>query len=283
MLTRRMGFVAVAVLATAGSVFAQNDGPGGGEGRGRGGPGGGFGRGGFGRMGGQDSYLGLLRIDEVKTELKLTDDQNTKIAAIGEEMRNAPPPEGLPDFREIRDLPDEEQQAAWAKWAEFNATREKEANTKVGTVLDEAQMKRLRGLWVQRAGVLAALNNADLATELKLTDDQKTQLATQREEQRASMRGGFGGRRGEGGGPPPGGGAGGGGNFAERMREIRKASDEKALAVLTDEQKAALTAIEGDKFTFPPPQFGGGPGGGRGRNRGEGGDRPNGGPQRDAQ
>jgi len=276
-----MGLVAVALLVTAGSVLAQNDGPGGGEGRGRGGPGGGFGRGGFGRMGGGDSYLGLLRIDEVKTELKLTDDQNTKIAAIGEEMRNAPPPEGLPDLREIRDLPEEEQQAARAKWMEFAATREKETNTKVGTVLDEAQMKRLRGLWVQRTGVLAALNNADVATELKLTDDQKTQLTAQREEQRASMRGGFG-RRGEGGGPPPGGGAGGGGNFAERMQEMRKASDEKALAVLTDDQKSALTAIEGDKFTFPPPQFGGPGGGGRGRNR-EGGERPNGGPQRDAQ
>ena len=280
MRTRHMGLVAVALLVTAGSVLAHNDGPGGGEGRGRGGPGGGFGRGGFGRMGGGDSYLGLLRLDEVKTELKLTDDQNTKIAAIGEEMRNAPPPEGLPDFREIRDLPDEEQRAAQAKWAEFAATREKETRTKVAGVLDEAQMKRLRGLWVQRTGVLTALNNADLATELKLTDDQKTQLTAQREEQRASMRGG--GRRGEGGGPP-GGGAGGGGNFAERMQEVRKASDEKALAVLTDDQKAALTAIEGDKFTFPPPQFGGPGGGGRGRNRGEGGERPNGGPQRDAQ
>jgi hypothetical protein len=219
----------------------------------------------------------LLRIDEVKTELKLTDDQNTKIAAIGEEQRNAPLPEGL-DRESLRDASTEERQAAFAKMQEVMATREKEARTKLATVLDEAQMKRLRGLWVQRVGTLAALGNADLATELKLTDDQKKQVATQREEQREAMRGMFG-RRSEGG--APGGEGGAGGNPFERMQAARKAADEKAIGTLTDEQKTALAAIEGDKFTFPPPQFGGG--GGRGRDRGEGGDRPSSGPRREAQ
>lgn len=280
MRTRHMGLVAVALLVTAGSVLAQNDAPGGGEGRGRGGFGGG--RGGFGRMGGdRNSYLGLLRIDEVKAELKVTDDQSTKIREVGEEVRNAARPEGI-DFEGLRDASPEEQQAAFAKLQEAGAKREQEARTKLASVLDEVQMKRLRGLWVQRSGALAALNDTGIATDLKLTDEQKTMLATQRKAQRAAMGGGFGRGRGEGGTPPPAGGE-AGGNFFERMQEQRKAADEQALGVLNDEQKTALAAIEGDKFTFPAPQFGGPGGGGRGRDRGEGGDRPNGGPEREAQ
>jgi hypothetical protein len=267
--------VAVAVLVTAGSVLAQNEG-GGGEGRGRGGRGGGFGR-----MGGGDrnSLLNLLQIKEVRDELKVTEDQDPKIGEVREAVRNTPRPEGLPDFRTIRDLPEEEQQAALAKMQEFNASREKEAKTKLAAVLDENQMKRLRGLAVQRMGDLEALNTADIAAEVKLNDEQKAQLKEQRDEQRKAMFTGFGGGRGEGNAPPAGGE--GGGNFRERMQELRKASNEKAVGVLNDEQKTAYAAIKGDEFKFPPPQFGGG--GGGGLNRGEGGDRPSSGPQREAQ
>lgn len=276
MIARRMGMVAVALVVTAGSALAQNDEPRG-ERPGRGGPGGFGGRGGFGRMGGdRNSYLGLLRMDEVQADLKLTDDQKTTVREIGEEMRNAARPEGL-DRESLRDASPEEQQAAFAKMREFAETQEKEVRTKLAAVLDEAQMQRLRGLWVQRSGALAALSNAEIVEQLQLTDEQKNLLSTQREEQRESMRG-FG-RRGEGGPPAAEGQA--GGNFFERMQELRKAADDAALGVLTEDQKTAYAALEGEKFTFPPPQFGGF-GGGRGRDRGEGGDRPNR-PARDAE
>lgn len=281
----------LAVLLITGTLLAQNDGPGGPPGE-RGGPPGG-GRPGFGRgMGGdRNSYLGLIRIDKVREELKITDEQHEKIRSAVEEIRSGLPAPDV-DFGSLRDAPPEERQAAWAKMQEFGAKFEKEVRTRLAGVLDETQMKRLRGLWVQRAGAVVALNDADIAAELKLDDDQKAQLKAQADEQRGQMRGGFGfgGRpRGEGnppadGNPPPRGE--GGGNFLERFREARKAADDKALAVLSDEQKAAFAAIQGEAFEFPPPQFGGpgGFGGGRGRGGdGEGGPRRRGGPGRDAE
>jgi hypothetical protein len=261
MRTRHIGLVAVALLVTAGSVLAQNDTPSGDR------PERGGGRGGFGRMGGdRNSYLGLLGIKEVRDELKVTEEQDKQVEGIREEIRNLPSPEGVPDFASLRDLSDDERRAAFAKMRAAGAAREKEARTKLATVLDEAQIKRLKGLWVQRVGSLTALNDSELATELKLTDDQKKLLTTQREEQQSQFGGRFG--RGEGGG-----------DFRERFEAARKAANEKADGVLTDEQKTAFAALKGDEFKFPPPQFGGG----RGRDRGEGGERPNSGPQREAQ
>jgi hypothetical protein len=182
---------------------------------------------------------------------------------------------------------------------EFCANLEKEARTKLAGILDEAQMKRLRGLWVQRAGTLAALTNDEIATELKLDDDQKAKLKTQRDEQRSRTRGGR--QRGEDNPPPAGANppagdnppaAGdrprgeGAGDFLERFRAARREAEEKALGILTEEQKTAFAAIKGEEFTFPQRDFGGG-GRGFGRGRGDGdGDGPprrRGGPARDAE
>ena len=292
----------LAVLVTAGSVLAQNDGPGGppGERGGRGGGRGGFGRGGFDR-----GYMGLLRIDEVREELKITEDQNSNLEKLREEMRPTGPPAGV-DFGSLQDATPEEREAMMVKFDEARAAREKETRTKLAGVLDETQMKRLQGLWIQRAGALDALLDDQVATELKLNDDQKSKLQAQREEQRSQMRGAFFGRpRGadgnrpnppaeganppaEGANPPAQGDNPPAGNervsgFLERMQAARKASDEKAIAVLTDEQKAAFEAVKGAEFKFPVQQFGGfGGGRGRGEGGGEGG-RRRGGPGRNAE
>jgi hypothetical protein len=202
-------------------------------------------------------------MEEVRSELKVTDDQNSKIREAGEEVRTGLQPPDV-DFGSLRDASDEERQAARTKMQEYMAKVDKEMRAKLAGILDETQMKRLQGLWAQRAGAVEALNNEEIAKDLKLTDEQKTTLKTQQDEQRAQRFGGGRGR-GEGGG----GGGGGAEGFRERMEQARKASDEKALAVLTDEQKAQFDTIKGAKFDFPPPQFGGGRGG-----DGGGGDRP---------
>lgn len=230
---------------------------------------------------------GLLRQDDVRKELGVTSEQQEKIREATEAaFRSVQPPEI--DFQGLRDASDEERQAAGAKMREFSQSVEKEIRAKLAGILDEAQIKRLRGLWTQRAGDLAALNNEEIAAEIKLDDAQKATLKTQLDEERPQMRGfGFGGRRpGEGNPPadgaappqgagtPPAGGAGtppaageGGGEgrerFQDRRREARRASDEKALAVLTDEQKTAYVAIKGEPFEFAEPQFRAFGGGGR--------------------
>ena len=262
----RAAAVTFAMLTMAGSVLAQNDaserdGPRGGR-RGRGG----FGRG----MMDRNSFLGLLRMEEVRDELRVTEDQSTELRAAGEDVReNMQPPEV--DFENFRNLSGEERRAAFEKMREFGRKVEQEARTKLASILDEGQMRRLRGLWVQRVGALAALSSDDIAAELELTDDQKAALADQRAEQREQFGGRGGRRRGEGG--PPGTGAGeGSGDFRERFQQMRQQAEEKALGVLTDDQQQEFAAIKGEDFEFP--QRGRGFRGGRGRGEGDNGDGP---------
>lgn len=249
--------ITMAVALAAGTALAQDDQP---E---RGRPGG-RGFGGFGTGG----YLALLQIDEVRQELSVTEEQNRKIEDIGAEFRAS-----RPDFN--RDASPEERRAQAARFREAMAAREKEVQDKLAEVLDESQMKRLRGLWVQRVGALAALSNEEIANELQLTEEQRQQLAKQREEREPQF--GARGPRGEGGRPRGGEGApprGEGRDFAERLREARAQADEQALAVLNDDQKAAYNALKGEAFEFPAPRFGAGGGPGRGPRGGEGGPPP---------
>ena len=239
---------------------------------------------------------GMLRQEDVRAELKITAEQETKVREASDAVRESMQPPEF-NFEELRDAPEEERQAAFTKMREFGDSVEKELRTKLAGILDEAQMARLRGLWAQRVGDVTALNNEDIAVALKLGDEQKATLKAQLEEERPMMRGGGGGGfgsggrpRGEGnrppadaGGPPAGAGsppAGGpppgaedGGERRERRSEARRLSSEKALAVLTEEQKTAYATIKGEAFPFAEPQFrpfgrgrdGEGPGFGPGR------------------
>ncbi|MBL8848412.1 MAG: hypothetical protein JNG89_01955 [Planctomycetaceae bacterium] len=290
----RVAGFALAVLLTASCLLAQGDGPGPGGPPGGPGGGGGFGfRGGRGGFGDRNSMVGMLRQEDVRAELNITADQETKVREAGDAVRQSiQPPEF--NYEELRDASEEERRAAFTKMREFGESIEKELRSKLAGILDEAQMTRLRGLWAQRVGDLAALNHEDIAVALNLTDEQKATLKTQLDEERPMMRGGgggfgFGGRpRGEGnpppagaggppaggppaGGPPPGGDD--GGERRDRRSEARRISSEKALAVLTEEQKTAYATIKGAAFPFAEPQFrafgrgrdGEGPGFGPGR------------------
>jgi hypothetical protein len=281
----RLSAAAFAVLLTAGTLLAQGDGPGAGFRGGRG-------------FGDRNSMAGLLRQDDVQKVLGITSEQDTKIREATEAAFKSVQPPDI-DYQGLRDASAEDRQAAWAKMREFGQSVDKEFRTKLAGILDETQMKRVRGLWAQRAGDLAALNNEEIAAELKLDDAQKATLKTQLDEERPQMRGfGFGGRRpgegnppadgasppqgagappAEGAGSPPAAGEGGGEGrerFQDRRREARRASDEKALAVLTEEQKTAYVAIKGEPFEFAEPQFRAFGGGGRRGGDGDSSDRP---------
>jgi hypothetical protein len=235
--------------------------------RGRGGFGrgfqGGFG-GPFGARGGGQELLGLLRIEEVQKEINLRDEQQESVQAFGRELRAE-----RPDFPEnFRDLSDEEQAEFRKKMQELSAKQAKETKATLQGILDPEQYKRLIEIHIQNEGA-SALADEDVAAKLNLTDEQKTKIATTIEENREKMveqmRGGFG----------ESGGAGREGNFAEmreRMQTLRKEADERVVAHLTDEQKAAFAAMKGDAFEMPEPDFGRGRGGfGGGRRGGPGG------------
>lgn len=217
----------VAALLTVGLVSLAQAQPG------RGGPGGGgFGGGGAG---------GLLRDDKVKAELNLVPDQEKKIEALGESLRE----KAREAMRDInwRDMSDADR----AKLEEFRASSQKEYDA----ILLPQQRERLKQLMLQQSQQFSRSPggiNDTLAKELNITDAQKEALAKKAEEVRAEVQ--------------------------KKIAKIQEESRAEILSVLTAEQRSKLEKALGAKFEFSPPQFGqGGPGGG---NRGPGGNRPGG-------
>ena len=217
-------------------------------GRGFGGPG--FG-GRFGGPGG-GGLLSLLRVEEVRKEIKLDETQEELVKVVEDEVRGDQPERRF-DFREATEKEREKYFAERRARAEKQA---KAANGMLATVLSKDQMKRLTQINIQLQGV-SALSDADVAKKLKLTDKQRQQISkTQREssdEVRSKMREIFqGGSR--------------GGNFEEiraKMTALRTEADKKVLAVLTTQQQKQFDEMKGKKFDMPRRGFGG-RGGGRG-------------------
>lgn len=214
---------ASAVLALCvGAVAAAQPGPGGR------GPGfGGFGGGGL---------MMLARMEAVQKEIKATEDQIASIRKLGEEMR----PAGGQNFR---DMSQEEREKAMT---EMRARMEK-ANTKLAEILKADQIARLEEISIQMRGA-AALADPKVAKKLGLSDDQQKKLKEVSDANAAAMRELFqdGNREGS----------------REKMQELRKQTTEKAMAVLTADQKAALAKMKGAEFKMPEGAFGP-PGGGR--------------------
>jgi len=230
----------VLLIATAGAVEAQQPG-GGGRGRGRGGPGG------FGNP--AMMRVMLLSNDKVQKELELNDDQKSELKKIGEELR---PAGGGGNFQNLSD--DER-----AKQRTERDAKMKEAQAKVDKILVPQQQERLKQISWQVAGA-QALSDPEVSEKLKITDKQKEDIKAVQdkagEETRALFQGG--GSREEN---------------QTKMADIRKASEEKTLAVLTPEQKTEFDKLKGDKVEISFADLFGA-GGGRGRR----GNRPAGAP-----
>lgn len=240
------GFTVAAIavcLMAENAAFAQ----------GRGGPGGGMA--GMRRM--MNSPLGLLGRNDVRKELKISDEQKTKIEEIQQELFQGFGGGGGGGGGQ--NLSDEERKKR------FDDMRKKgEAATEKATALltddQKVRLKQVR-IWAQGAYVLT--ENEDVAKELKITDEQKEAVKLITEEADKKIGEIF---------------AQGGGFQAseeqqkktrEQLGELRKTTDEECQAVLTDAQKAQLDKLKGPKFELDPNErFGGGrggPGGRRGR------------------
>lgn len=167
-LTGMTALMLVAVVVA--QVDAQQGRPQGGRG-GFQGRGGGFPGGGFGGPGG-GGKLGLLRIDAIKKELELLDEQSADIEKLNEELRAQRSGDG-PDFR---NMTDEERRAAFEKLraereALSEAEREKqdeerraeqrarqaEADAKLAEILLPHQMERLSQIELQTRGIRVAV------------------------------------------------------------------------------------------------------------------------------
>ena len=187
-----------------------------------------------GGMGQRDSILGLLGREEVQKELKLNEEQLSKVTELSEKLRA----ESREQFSSLRDIQDREQRQA--KMAEMTNEMDRKVRDALRDVLEREQTMRLYQIRMQVRPVTDSLANEYVANRLQLTEDQKAKLAEMAKDvqaQLAEMRGGMRdadeSQRAD---------------MRRKQRDIRSGADEKALAVLTDQQKEAFEKMKGEKF-----------------------------------
>lgn len=241
-----LAFLAVAVVAAGVDAQPPRRGPGGRGAGMRGAPGGG--------------PLDLLRSETVRQELKLTAEQEAKLREIAEEVTG----QMRDRMSGLRDLSEDERRARFQQFREEARKRAEELQAKIKEVLSPGQLERLKQIQLQQEGI-RALARPEVAEALALTAEQTEQLRAIAQELRQKQEEAFSAMRGlrelepevrekkvaE---------------LREKGRQIREAAETKAMAVLTDAQKAKLTELLGDPVELERPRFGGGrPGGGEGR------------------
>jgi Spy/CpxP family protein refolding chaperone len=174
-------------------------------------------------FGGGMPSLMLLGQKSVQEELKLSDDQVTKVKEAATKMREG--------FQGLRDLDEKER-------ADKMKELRKDSDAAVAKILDAKQAKRLKQISLQlqsRMGKAMLLANADVAKPLKLDDDQKKQLQDIQKQAREE-----GGKIFQGEGTRE--------EKMEKLTELRKTTDAKVDKLLKDEQKTKLKEMLGEPF-----------------------------------
>jgi len=252
--------VSLAALALSDTAWAQPGPGGGGRGMGMG-----MMRGGF-NPSLSMMYPMLLNSPTVQKDLDLLDEQKAKIKEANDKSRAAMREIGS-SMGDMSDLTDKERQAKWQEMGKKMQAQTKETNKLIEAALLPDQLKRLKGLALQAAGVMA-LSDKDVQKQLKLSDDQVAKIKSTDEDSMKKMGELFrsGGDRDA---------------MRKKMDEMRKETEKKKMDVLTADQKTALEKMKGKKLEIPAselrmPGFGGGGrrgGGGQGGGGG-GADRP---------
>jgi len=217
--------------------------------------------------------IGLLRSEQVQQELKLTEDQKSKLQKLGEKMRD--------EFRErfsgMEGLSREERQKKMEEMREQmqkeGAERAEALKKQLAEILKPEQMKRMRQIELQQAGP-AALAQPVVAEAVGLTDEQKEKIQEIQRESQEEMRKLWQSAR-EGDSEERGGRM---EQLREKGRELREKAEKKAMSLLKPEQKKKLGEMMGEPFELDRSQFGRPAGGDREQGGGDrprrGGDRP---------
>jgi Spy/CpxP family protein refolding chaperone len=196
--------------------------------------------------------LKLLQNDQVKAELKLTDDQVTKIKGVETDLMasfTTASKSVKAEYQKIEALPKDKQEGEKKKLAtkveDGAASLAKESKTKLSQILKPEQEKRAKEILLQKYD-FGIVTKDDFATDLKLTDAQKKQLndivgqmrnktiaaweipdkddATKRDKTLADNR--------------------------KRMEAVMKETNQQAKAVLTPEQLKTLETLKGKPVSF---------------------------------
>jgi acyl-CoA reductase-like NAD-dependent aldehyde dehydrogenase len=166
--------------------------------------------------------LMLLAQKSVQAELKLSDDQVKK---VGEALAGQ-----RAEFQKLRALPREEREKKFAELFETSRKLTKE-------IVTPEQGQRLRQIHWQQQGALA-FGNPRVAEALHLSDEQKEKIEAIHKEARETA-GKFFAQD-----PPP-----AREDIHRTMKELRKTSEAKTMALITEEQKAKWQEMLGTPFT----------------------------------
>lgn len=166
----------------------------------------------------------LLQDPAVQKELKLTEDQGTKLKDALAKVRD----NNKDDFAKFKDASDEEKQQMMRK---FGAANDKA----IAGVLDEKQMKRFKQLRLQRQGAFA-FANPDVQGKLKLSDDQKGKIREIGSDSFKKGREIFQGGNNE--------------ETQKKLAELNKETMDKIAGVLNDDQKKTWKEMTGEPFKF---------------------------------
>jgi hypothetical protein len=172
----------------------------------------------------------LLLRPEVQKELKMTDDQIKRAEAVSMEIRG-----GLDEkFAEVAELDGRERDR---KKMELGNEIKRRARAYVRTILSPEQHKRLDEIAVRAAGILA-LKDEQVETALNLTKEQKADIQKFMQDAITEMQVLFKSTPEE----------------HEEAQKIvaryRKAAYDKALTLLTPDQRKKWDELRGEPFTF---------------------------------
>lgn len=180
------------------------------------------------------SLLGLLMREQVQKEMKLNQEQTTKVQEIieklGAELRE--------QYSALREIEDRQKQRE--RMNELRDEFDRKVREQLADVVKREQMIRLYQIRLQVRAVVDSLANRYVVGKLKLTEDQKKKLAeinsnvqAKRSELFSSMRDASREQRSE---------------AYQKYRKMRSDADEQALGVLTDEQKKTFEEMKGEKI-----------------------------------
>jgi hypothetical protein len=171
---------------------------------------------------------GLIANKDVQKELTLTDEQTAKAEAVARVVRE----KHHGDFAKLDDLDALER---FEKTAELVRTMTGETNKALADVLKPEQLKRYRQIQLLHLGLMA-FTEPDVRSKLKLTDAQVGRIGrinADSQSQRRALAQGAGGNRGD---------------MQKKAATIGKEGMDKALAVLSADQKQAWKDMTGEPF-----------------------------------
>jgi Spy/CpxP family protein refolding chaperone len=181
--------------------------------------------------------LGILSIDQVQQELRLTAEQREKLKTLGQQIRDEV-------RKQVEELPGLSPEVRQARLAEIIAKSRLTADSVRKQVLDSLQPEqqaRLREVTIQLRGPIA-LADEEIARALNLTEQQRAEIKAIRESALEGVRSLTAPLREKHEAPTP--------ELEAKAADLQRQAVEQSLGVLTPEQKESLEKMQGEKVQW---------------------------------